>query len=193
MRRTTGGAAGSSLGTTIKYLRGAASSGLGTTMQYLMRIASGAAGNGLGTTNKYVRGAAGSGLGTMIKYLRRTTRQRLGHHDQVPAMHNEQRRGQLPGHHDQLPATHNERRRGQRPEPAPGIADVPLHRKRPHLLCFVLASFACKQNRTAEVPDLGAQCVCLGPKLARCVHDFGVVNLNCFARELRRQPQIGNS
>jgi hypothetical protein len=42
-------------------------------------------------------------------------RQRPGHHGQVPATHNERRRGQRPGHHDQAPTTHNERRRGQRP------------------------------------------------------------------------------
>jgi hypothetical protein len=63
---------GFGLGYTIKYLRGAAVFGLGTTNQYLRRSASGAAGNGLGTTAKYLR--------------------RPGHHDQVPATHNERRR-----------------------------------------------------------------------------------------------------
>jgi hypothetical protein len=44
--------------------------------------------------------------------LQRASRRRghqPGHHDQVPAMHNEQRRGQRPGHHDQVPATDNGR------------------------------------------------------------------------------------
>jgi hypothetical protein len=71
----------------LRQRRGAASNGLGTTTKYLGRKTSGAAGGGLGTTIKYLRGAAGIGLGTTIKYLRRTTRQRPGHHDQVPAMH----------------------------------------------------------------------------------------------------------
>jgi hypothetical protein len=58
MQRTTSGAAGSGLYTTIKFMRGAGGIGLGTTTNYLRRTTSGAAGNG---------------LGTMIKYLRRTT------------------------------------------------------------------------------------------------------------------------
>jgi hypothetical protein len=59
------GSAGSSLGTTIKYLRrlrnGFSGSGLGTTVNYLRQTT--AAGNRLATTNKYLRGAAGIGLG----------------------------------------------------------------------------------------------------------------------------------
>jgi hypothetical protein len=38
------------LGIAIKYLCGAAGTGLGTTIKYLRRTASAAAGNGLGTT-----------------------------------------------------------------------------------------------------------------------------------------------
>jgi hypothetical protein len=138
---TTSGSAGNGLGTTIKYLRGAAGSGLGTTIKYLRHTASGAAGNGLGTTVKYLRGAAGNGLGTTIKYLRRIIRQLPGHHDQVLAMHNERRRGQRPGHHGQAPATHNERFRGKRSEPIPGIADAPLHHKRPAFALFCARLF----------------------------------------------------
>jgi hypothetical protein len=37
MRRSTSGAAGNGLRTTIKYLRGAAGIGLGTTIKYLRR------------------------------------------------------------------------------------------------------------------------------------------------------------
>ena len=33
--------------------------------------------------------------------------------DQVPAMHNERRRGKRPGRNGEVPATHNERRREQ--------------------------------------------------------------------------------
>jgi hypothetical protein len=84
---------------------------MGTTLKYLRRTAAGAAGNGLGNTIKYLRGAAGIGLSTMAKYLRRTARQR-------------------PGHHDQVPATHNERFRGWRPQPMPGTTDVLIHHKR---------------------------------------------------------------
>ena len=47
MQRTTSGAAGNGLYTTIKYMRGAAGIGLGTTIKYLRRTTSGAAGNGL--------------------------------------------------------------------------------------------------------------------------------------------------
>jgi hypothetical protein len=51
MQRTTSGAAGNGLYTTIKYVRGAAGIGLGTTIKYLRRTTSAAANNGLGTSN----------------------------------------------------------------------------------------------------------------------------------------------
>jgi hypothetical protein len=70
MQRTTSGAAGNGLCTTIKCVRGAAGIGLGTTVKHLRRAASGAAGNGLGTTIKYLRlttsAAAIHGLSTTI-------------------------------------------------------------------------------------------------------------------------------
>jgi hypothetical protein len=53
-RRSTSGAAGSGLGTTIKYLRGTAGIGLGTMIKYLRRTTSAAANNGLGTRIKYL-------------------------------------------------------------------------------------------------------------------------------------------
>jgi hypothetical protein len=37
LRRTTSAAAGSGLGTTVKYLRGAAGTGLDTTIKYIRR------------------------------------------------------------------------------------------------------------------------------------------------------------
>jgi hypothetical protein len=55
MQRTTSGAAGNGLNTTIKYMRGAAGIGLGTTIKHLQRATSVAAGNGLGATMKYLR------------------------------------------------------------------------------------------------------------------------------------------
>ena len=55
MQRTTSGAAGISLHTTIKYMRGAAGTGLGTTIKYLRRTTTGTAGYGLSTTAKYLR------------------------------------------------------------------------------------------------------------------------------------------
>jgi hypothetical protein len=62
LRRSTSGAAGIGLCTTIKYLRGAAGIGLGTTIKYLRRATSAAANNGLGTTIKYlVNKNAGAG------------------------------------------------------------------------------------------------------------------------------------
>jgi hypothetical protein len=54
MQRTTSGAAGNGLHTTINYTRGAAGIGLGTTIKYLRRTKSAAANNGLGTTIKYL-------------------------------------------------------------------------------------------------------------------------------------------
>jgi hypothetical protein len=70
MQRTTSGAAGNGLYTTIKYMRGAAGIGLGTTIKHLRRTTSGAAGNGLGATMKYLRrttsAAANNCLSTTI-------------------------------------------------------------------------------------------------------------------------------
>jgi hypothetical protein len=70
MQRTTSGAAGNILYTTIKYMRGAAGIGLGTTIEHLRRATSGAVGNGLGATVKYLRrttsAAANNGLSTTI-------------------------------------------------------------------------------------------------------------------------------
>jgi hypothetical protein len=54
MQRTTSGAAGNGLYTTIKYMRGAAGIGLSTTINYLRRTSSAAANNGLSTTIKYL-------------------------------------------------------------------------------------------------------------------------------------------
>jgi hypothetical protein len=54
MQRTTSGAAGNGLYTTIKYMRCAAGIGMGTTMKYLRRTTSAAANNGLRTTIKYL-------------------------------------------------------------------------------------------------------------------------------------------
>jgi hypothetical protein len=62
LRRSTSGAAGSSLGTKIKYLRGATDISLGATIKYLQRTTSAAAGSGLGTTIKLlVNQTAGAG------------------------------------------------------------------------------------------------------------------------------------
>ena len=70
MQRTTSGATGNGLYTTIKYMRGAAGIGLGTTIKHLRRTTSGTAGNGLGATMKYLRrttsAAANNGLSTAI-------------------------------------------------------------------------------------------------------------------------------
>jgi hypothetical protein len=120
----------------------------GTTTKYLRQTTSGAAGYSLGTAIKYLRGAARIGLGTTVKRLRRTTRQRSGHHDQVPATHSERRRGQRPGHQDQVPVTHNKRRRGQRSGPIPGVTYLPIHHKRP-FFAFRRAPVANKQKSTS--------------------------------------------
>jgi hypothetical protein len=50
MQRTTSGAAGNGLHTTIKYMRGAAGIGLGTTIKHLRHTTIAAANNGLSTT-----------------------------------------------------------------------------------------------------------------------------------------------
>jgi len=54
MQRTTSGAAGTGLHTTIKYMRGAAGIGLGTTIKYLRRSTSAGASSCLITTAKYI-------------------------------------------------------------------------------------------------------------------------------------------
>jgi hypothetical protein len=68
MQRTTSGAAGNGLHTTIKYMRGASGIGMGTMIRHLRRATSGAAENGLGATMKYLRrttsAAANNGLST---------------------------------------------------------------------------------------------------------------------------------
>ena len=70
MQRTTSGAAGNGLYTTIKCMRGAAGIGLGTTIKHLRRTTSGTAGNGLGATVKYLRrttsAAANNGLSPLV-------------------------------------------------------------------------------------------------------------------------------
>jgi hypothetical protein len=70
MQRTTSGAVGNGLYTTIKYMRGASGIGMGTTIKHLRRITSGAAENGLGATMKYLRrttsAAANNGMSTTI-------------------------------------------------------------------------------------------------------------------------------
>jgi hypothetical protein len=70
MQRTTSGAAGNGLHTTIKYMRGASGIGMGTTIIHLRCTTSGAAGNGLGATMKYLRrttsAAANNGMSTTI-------------------------------------------------------------------------------------------------------------------------------
>jgi hypothetical protein len=55
MQRTTSGAAGNGLYTTIKYMRCTSGIGMGTTTKHLRRTTSGAAGNGLGASMKYLR------------------------------------------------------------------------------------------------------------------------------------------
>jgi hypothetical protein len=55
MQRTTSGAAGNGLYSTIKYMRGASGIGMGTTIKHLRCTTNGAAGNGLGETMKYLR------------------------------------------------------------------------------------------------------------------------------------------
>ena len=55
MQRTTSGAAGNGLYSTIKYMRGASGIGMGTTIKHLRCTTSGAAGNGQGATMKYLR------------------------------------------------------------------------------------------------------------------------------------------
>jgi hypothetical protein len=70
MKRTTSGAAGNGLYTTIKNMRGASGIGMGTTIKHLRCTTSGAAGNGLGATMKYLRrttsAAANNGMSTTI-------------------------------------------------------------------------------------------------------------------------------
>ena len=70
MQRTTSGAAGNGLYTTIKYMRVRIGIGMGTKIIHLRCTTSCAAGNGLGATMKYLRhttnAAANNGLSTTI-------------------------------------------------------------------------------------------------------------------------------
>ena len=70
MQRTTSGAAGYGLYTTIKYMRGASGIGMGTTVKHLRCTTNCAAVNSLGTTMKYLRrttsAAANNGMSTTI-------------------------------------------------------------------------------------------------------------------------------
>jgi hypothetical protein len=54
LQRTTSGATGNGLYTSIKYIFGAAGIGLGKTIKCLRRTTSAAANNGLSTTVKYL-------------------------------------------------------------------------------------------------------------------------------------------
>jgi tRNA U55 pseudouridine synthase TruB len=73
MQRTTSGAAGNGLYTTIKYMCGASGTGMGTTIKHLRRTTSGAARNGLGATMKYLRrttsAAANNGMSITVTPL----------------------------------------------------------------------------------------------------------------------------
>ena len=73
MQRTTSGAAGNGLYTTIKDMRDASSISMGTTIKHLRRTTSGAAGSVLGAAMKYLRrttsAAANNGLSTTISPL----------------------------------------------------------------------------------------------------------------------------
>jgi hypothetical protein len=66
MQRTTSGAAGNGLFTTIKYMRSASGIGMGTTIKHLRRATSGAAGNGLGATMKYLRRTTSAAANTCM-------------------------------------------------------------------------------------------------------------------------------
>jgi hypothetical protein len=176
------GAAGSSLGTTTMHLRRATAWAPRPSTCDAQRAAP-----RLGVTIKYLHGAAGIGQGPTIKYLRCTTKQRPGYNDQVPATHNEQRRGQRPEHHDQVPAPNNERRLEQRPECIPGITYVPIHHKRPAFAILKKrASVANKQNSTAEVRGVGSVCVGRGRGCSLCLLILVSLCDNATSSGLRR-------
>jgi hypothetical protein len=66
MQRTTSGAAGNALYTTIKYMSGVTGTNQGNSIKYLQRTTSATANNGLGATIEYLRrtmsAAANNGL-----------------------------------------------------------------------------------------------------------------------------------
>jgi hypothetical protein len=129
LRRTTSAAEGNGLDTTISKHSAAMHNErqlgqrLGHHDQVLATHKEGCRKQRPGATIKYLRfttsGAAVDGLSATIELLRaahgqvtaRRLRRRSWHHDQVPATHNERRRGQRLVHFDQTPA----RRRGPRP------------------------------------------------------------------------------
>ena len=72
-------------------------------------------------------------------------------------MHNELRRGKRAGRNDEVPATHNEHRREQWPE----------HHYHPPLVVKRLL----KKNSEPHTGARPSVRLCVGPELARCVHN----------------------
>ena len=142
-------AGGIDLGTTFKYLRGAAGIGLGTTIKYLRRLTSGAPGNGLCTTIKYLRGAAGIGLGTTIKYLRRT----------ASAAANNGLSTAMKYHLNQIAGAGNSWAKAHVHKSWARIQTNPL--------CSLAALIVNSESRTGARPSVR---LCVGPELARCIH-----------------------
>jgi hypothetical protein len=108
----------------------------------MQRITSGAAGNGLYTTIKYMRSAAGIGLGTTIKYLRRTTSADAG--SSLGTMIKSLRRKMSAAANNGLNTTINPP-------------------------CIVAAFVVNSEPHTGASPSVR---LCLGPELARCVHNY---------------------
>ena len=145
---------GNGLGNTAKYMRratgGSGGNGPGTTIKYLRRTARGAEGSSLGTTIKYARCAAGNDLSTAAKYLRGTT----GNGQGVRIKYLRRTTGN---------AACNGLDRCQ------GLLIRPFITSSPLSPCFMRASFANKQNSTAENWGLCVQCLCVEPENPPCV------------------------
>jgi hypothetical protein len=109
---------------------------------YMQPKTSGAAGNGLYTTIKYMCGASGIGMGTMIKHLRCTTSGAAG---------------------NGLCATIKFLRRTMSAAANNGMSTTIIPP------CSVAFFEVNSEPHTGESPSVR---LCVGPELARCVHNF---------------------
>ena len=91
-------------------------------------------------------------------------RQRPRHHDQAPAVHNEQRRIQRPGHHDQVP---REQKRGRGQQLGQGPHTQKLGTNSDDHPCSVALFVVNSEPHTGARPSVR---LCAGPELSRCVH-----------------------
>ena len=138
--------------------RGAAGKGLGTTIKYLRQTTSGAAGYGLGAAIKYLRhttsGGAGNGLDNKIKHLRSTPRGAAD--SSLGAAMKYLRRTTSAAANNSLST----------------MITPP---------CSVAAFVVNSERHTGARPSVR---LCVGPELARCVHNTSLYVVSLFRHVL---------